>query len=205
MTDRAIKTPKAPATFFLIFGLLYFLSAISGILTHIELFTKQEETPIPEIIWLLLLGLTNLIMSSVLFLKYYNKKLILASGLLLIPDIFLLFADERTYLIGDIFFYLLLTIFIYIMIKMPETTIREEITKFRFIIPLFQFILLLLSTIDVIVNLYEKLMATMGPDLSSGISTAIVLIPSIISATYGFLPVFCYIFLVDWLADPYKK
>lgn len=40
------------------------------------------------------------------------------------------------------------------MIKMPETTIREEITKFRFIIPLFQFILLLLSTIDIIVNLY---------------------------------------------------
>ena len=60
MTDRAIKTPKAPANFFLILGLLYFLSAISGILTHIELFTKQEETPIPEIIWFLLLGLTNL-------------------------------------------------------------------------------------------------------------------------------------------------
>ncbi len=205
MDNTAIKIPKAPATIFLLFGLVYFFAVICAILTHIEFFTKQEETALSEIIWLFLLSLTNLIMSCILFFKNYNKKLIIASGLLVIPSIFALFIDAKTYLIGDIVFCLLLTAFTYIMIKMPGTPIRDELVKFRFIVPLFQFVLILLSTIDVIINLYEKLMITMGPDLSTGIDIAIVLVPSIISATYGFLPVFCYIFLVNWLANPYRK
>ena len=191
MDNRAIKTPKIPATIFLIFGVLYCLSVISAILTHIEFFTKLEEVAVSEIIRLLLLGLTNLFMSSTLFLKNYNNKLIVASALLTLPNIFALFSDVNSFLIGNIVFGLLFTAFTYIMIKMPETPVREEVVKFRFIIPLLQFVLLIISSTDIIRHIYYG-------------NSIFTLIPLLYPLITGLLPILYYIFLVDWLATPYK-
>lgn len=91
------------------------------------------------------------------------------------------------------------------MVKMPETSIREKTAKFRFVIPVFQFVLILISTIETIQSLYETLTETMGNQLSDAMNTAVILMPSILGSVSGFLPVLSYVWLVNWLANPYEK
>ncbi|MBE6800243.1 MAG: hypothetical protein E7529_03465 [Ruminococcaceae bacterium] len=188
MDDRAINIPKEAATIFLLYGIGNFFSIISNTLIT----NKTEEMTTAVIVKIFLLGVTNLLMSSTLFSKKYNNKIILTSALLMIPSVFSLFFTVNTLLICHIIFCLLLTAFTYIMVKMPETPIREEIVKFRFIIPLFQALLFIISSTQLIQQLYYE-------------NSIISLIPSVLSLITSFLPIICYIFLVNWLADPYKK
>ena len=88
---------------------------------------------------------------------------------------------------------------------MPDTPIREKTVKFRFVFPFFQFVLILVSTIQTMQGLYENLTQTMGTPLSDGITTAIALVPSILGAITGFLPVLCYTWLSNWLANPVRN
>lgn len=188
MNDREIKMPKEAATIFLLYGVGNFFSIISNTLIT----NKSGEMAASVIIKVFLLGVTNLLMSSALFSKNYNNKLILSSASLMIPTVFSLFFVVNTPLVFHIIFCLLLTAFTYIMVKMPETPIREEIVKFRFIIPLFQALLFIISSTQLIQQLYYE-------------NSIISLIPSVLSLITSFLPIICYIFLVNWLADPYKK
>lgn len=188
MDDRAIKRPKEAATIFLLYGVGNFFSIISNTLIP----NKSEEMTTSVIIKIFLLGVTNLFMGSALFSKNYNNKLILASLLLMLPSMFSLIFTVNALLICHIIFCLLLTAFTYIMIKMPETPIREENVKFRFIIPLFQVLLFIISSTELIQKLYYE-------------NSIISLIPQLLSLITSFLPIICYIFLVNWLADPYKK
>ena len=144
-------------------------------------------------------------MSIVLFSKKYNNLLLVSTGALMIQSIFGLFLNITPYLISEIIFYLILIAFTYIMVKKPDTPIREKTVKFRFIIPVFQFILILISTIQTMQGLYENLTETMGTQLSDPISLAVVLVPSILGAISGFLPVLCYSWLSNWLANPIRN
>lgn len=204
MEERAIRRPKGPAIIFLIQALSYFFIILSSYLMT-QLFDKPEEMQPLGIIRTLLYGATVLFMSIVLFSKKYNNLLLISTGTLLISGIFGLFLNITPYLISEIIFYLLLIAFTYIMVKMPETPIREKAVKFRFVIPVFQFILILISTIQTMQGLYEKLTETMGTQLSEPVSMAIVLVPSILGAITGFLPVLCYVWLTNWLAEPWEK
>lgn len=204
MNERAIRRPTGSAIIFLIQTLSYFFIILSSVLMT-QLFDKPDEIQPLGIIRTLLYGATGLFMSVVLFSKKYNNMLIVAAGALLIPSVLTLFLNISPYLISEIIFYLVLITFTYIMIKMPETPIREKAVKFRFIIPVFQFVMILISTIQTMQGLYENLTETMGTQLSDPMSLAVVVVPSILGAITGFLPVLCYVWLANWLADPYEK
>ena len=204
MNERTIRRPTGPAIIFLITALSYFLT-LSSTLLMIEFFDYPKELTITGVIRTILLGATNLFMSTVLFSKKYDNKLIIGSGILLIPGIFTLFLNVSPYHISEILFYLVLIAFTYIMVKMLETPIREKAVKFRFVIPLFQFILILISTIQTMHNLYENLTETMGTTPEGAMGVAVVLAPSILGALAGFLPVLCYTWLANWMANPYEK
>lgn len=154
---------------------------------------------------MILCGTTNLIISIILFSKKYNNALIIGTGVLIIPCVFTLFLNATPYLIAEILFYLVLIAFTYIMVKMPETPIREKTAKFRFIIPVFQFILILISTIQTIQGVYEKFVETSGTYPDATMNVAIALLPSILGAVTGFLPVLCYVWLTNWIAEPWEK
>lgn len=201
MNERTIRRPTGPATIFLIQAITYFFTIASTILmTQLSDYPKTME-PL-AILRFVLLGTSNLFMSIVLLSKKYNNLLLVSTGVLMIPSIFGLFFNITPYLISEIVFYLILIAFTYIVVKMPDTPIREKAVKFRFIMPIFQFVLILISTIQNMQGLYEKLTETMGAQLSDPISLAIVLVPSILGALTGFLPVLCYLWLSNWLANP---
>lgn len=204
MNERTIRRPTGPAIIFLITALSYFFT-LSSTLLMIEFFDYPKELTITGVIRTILLGATNLFMSTVLFSKKYDNKLIIGSGILLIPDIFTLFLNVSPYHISEILFYLVLIAFTYIMVQMLETPIREKAVKFRFVIPLFQFILILISTIQTMHKLYENLTETMGTTPEGAMGVAVVLAPSILGALAGFLPVLCYTWLANWMANPYEK
>lgn len=204
MNEREIRCPKGPATIFLIHSISYLFTILSSILMSVIL-DYPEKMPASGIFRIVLLGVTNLFMSIVLFSKKYNNTLIISSGILLATSISTLFFNITPYLITEIVFYLLLLAFTYIMVKMPGTPIREKAVKLRFIIPIFQFVIILISTIQTIFELYEKLTETMGPQLNDAVSNAIVLIPSLLGSIACFLSVLCYVWLANWLSDPYKK
>ena len=204
MNKKAIRQPTGPAVIFLISALTNFFTILSTFLMNA--ITDSAEKPAPlGVLRLFLFGATALFMSIVLSSKKYNNLLLISTATLLIPSIFGLFLNITPYLISDIIFYLLLIGFTYIMVKMPETPIREKTVKFRFIIPVFQFILILISTLQTMQNLYEKLTETMGDQLNDAMNLAVILMPSILGAVSGFLPVLCYVWLVNWLANPYEK
>lgn len=204
MNERTIRCPKGPAIIFLIQGISFLFTIVSTALLG-EILDSVEAMPLLGIVRIVLLGATNLFMSIVLFSKKYNNTLLIASGSLLIPSIFALFLNITPYIIFDIVFYLGLLAFTYIMLKMPETPLREKAVKFRFIIPVFQFVIILVSTIQTMQGLYENLTQTMGTPLSDSITTAIALVPSVLGAITGFLPVLCYTWLSNWLAEPWNR
>lgn len=204
MEKRSIRCPKGPATIFLIQSITYFFTLFSTVLLTQITGEAREMEPL-AIFRIVLWSATNLITSIILFSKKYNNTLLVATGVLLIPSIFSLFFNITPYSISEFVFHLILIAFTYIMVNMPETPIRERIAKFRFIIPLFQFVLILISTIQTIQNLYENVVKATGLPLSDGMNIAVVLLPSILGAVAGFLPVLCYIWLTNWLANPLKN
>lgn len=203
MIERNIRRPKGPAIIFLLESFTYFFTLFStAMLTQITGDPKEME-PL-AIFRIVLWGATNLFMSIILFSKKYDNMLIAATGVLLIPGIFSLFLNITPYLISEIIFYLVLITFTYIMVKMPEAPIREKAVKIRFVIPLFKFVLILISTVEMIMGVFEKATEALGtPD--NGMKIAIVLLPTILGAITGFLPVLCYAWLANWLAEPWEK
>lgn len=204
MNEKAIRRPTGPAIIFLIQAISYFFTIFSTALMG-EIFDYPEKLPLKSILSFLIWGATNLFMSIVLFSKKYNNLLLIGEGVLLVPSILRLFFNVTPYLISEIIFYLILFAFTYIVVKMPETPIRKKAVKFRFVIPLFQFVLILISTIQTVQGVYEKFLETAGAYPDGAMNVAIALFPSILSAITGFLPVLCYILLANWLADPYEK
>ncbi len=204
MNERTIRCPKGPAIIFLIQGISFLFTIVSTILMT-QLFDYPKTMEPLAILRFVLLGATNLFMSIVLFSKKYNNLLLVSTGALMIQSIFGLFLNITPYLISEIIFYLILIAFTNIMVKKPDTPIREKTVKLRFIIPVFQFILILISTIQTMQGLYENLTESMGTQLSDPISLAVVLVPSILGAISGFLPVLCYTWLSNWLAEPWDR
>lgn len=204
MNERTIRCPKGPAIIFLIQGISFLFTIVSTILIT-QLFDYPKTMEPLAILRFVLLGVTNLFISIVLFSKKYNNLLLVSTGALMIPSILGLFLNITPYLISEIIFYLILIAFTYIVVKMPDTPIRKKTVKFRFVFPFFQFVLILVSTIQTMQGLYENLTQTMGTPLSDGITTAIALVPSILGAITGFLPVLCYTWLSNWLAEPWDR
>ena len=204
MKEKAIRCPTGPAVIFLLISLGQFFTILSTFLMRVITDTPENISPLGTV-RILLFGATALFMSIVLFSKKYNNLLLISTSTMLIPSISGLFLNITPYLICDMIFYLLLIGFTYVMVKMPETPIRERTAKFRFVIPVFQFVLILISTIQNMQSLYETLTETMGTQLSDAMNTAVILMPSILGAVSGFLPVLCYVWLVNWLANPYEK
>lgn len=204
MNERTIRRPTGPAVVFLITALSYFFTVTSTALLT-QFMDYSEDMTFSGVLRTILLGAANLFMGIVLSRRKYNNTLIVGASVLLIPSVFTLFINISPYNISEIIFYLVFIAFTYIMVKMPETPIKEKAAKFRFIIPLFQFIIILISIIQTMQSLYEKLTETMGSPLTDSMNVAIALFPSILGAIAGFLPVLCYVWLANWLADPYGK
>lgn len=204
MKEKALRRPTGPAIIFLITAISYLNTIFTPtLLSHITDNT-QDLSPL-AFFRLALWFVTSLFMSIVLFSKKYNNTLIVSAVILLIPGVLGLFFNITPYLVSEIIFHLMFIAFTHIMIKKPETPIREKAVKFRFIIPVFQFILILISTIQSIQSLYGNLIENTGAQLSDSLNLAVVLIPSILGAISSFLPVLCYTWLVNWLANPYVK
>lgn len=202
MNEKTIRCPKGPAIIFLITAISYLITVFApALLSHITGNT-QDLSPL-AFFRLALWFTTALFMSIVLFSKKYNNALIVSAVVLLIPSVLGLFFNITPYLVSEIIFHLMFIAFTYIMVKKPETPIREKTVKFRFVIPAFQFVLILISTIQSIQSLYGNLIENTGTQLSDPLNLAVVLIPSILGAVAGFLPVLCDVLLVNWLADPY--
>ena len=204
MNEKSIRRPTGPAIIFLFSALGFFFTILNSIILPHFIESLEEIQPM-AIFRIFLWGSTNLFISIVLFSKKYNNLLIISTVALFIPSIVALFLNITPYTVSESVFYLFLIAFTCIMVKMPDTPIREKVAKFRFIIPLFQFILILISTIQSIHSVYEKYTSTAGAYPEGTMSAAIALLPSILSAISGFLPVLCYIWLANWLTDPYKK
>lgn len=204
MNEKTIRRPVGPAIIFLLQGITFFFTLFSTVLLTQITGEAREMEPL-AIFRIVLWGATNLITSIILFSKKYNNTLLVATGVLLIPSIFGLFFNITPYSISEIVFYLILIAFTYIMVNMSETPIRDKAVKFRFVIPLFQFVLILVSTIQTILSLYENVVKATGLPLSDGMNIAVVLLPSILGAVAGFLPVLGYAWLSNWLVNPHKK
>lgn len=204
MNEKTIRQPTGPAIIFLINALTYFFTIFSTILMG-ELFEHSQNLPLNSIILPLIWGATNLFMSIVLFAKKYNNALIVGLITVAVPCIIGLFINITPYNISEILFSLIVIGFAFIMIKKPETPIREKAVKLRFVIPVFKFVLILISTIQTISSLFKNIVEATGAPLSDPLILATVLLPSLLGAIVSFLPVLCYAWLANWLADPYKK
>ncbi len=204
MNEKSIRCPKGPAVIFLINAISNFSVILnSGLLAG--LLDNMAELPTQAIIRLAFMGIVNLFMSIVLFSKSYNNLLLAGTGALMLPYVSTLFRGVSPGLIVNIIFYLLLMLFTYIMVNMTETYTRKKAVKVRFIIPTFQFVLILISTIQSIQNYYESFLYAASEHPDTVVNMVAFLLPAITSSIIGFLPVLCYIWLVNWLADPKKK
>lgn len=204
MKEKTIRGPIGPAVIFLITAIAHFFTLLSSALMTAIGDTPENPSPI-GVLRIILFCASSLFMSIILFSEKYNNLLLIGTVILLIPNILGLFFNITPYVISEIIFFLLLIGFTYVMVKMPETPLREKTVKFRFVIPVFRFILILISTIESMKNLYQKLTETMGDQLNDAMNLAVILMPSILGALSGFLPVLCYVWLVNWLANPYEK
>ena len=200
---KTIRTPKLPAVIFFVISLGLLFSAFCGAVLPIFMENATKHTPW-KIISDLILGIANLTMSVLLFKKEYNKKLIYASILILISSL-LTITEITIFSIGNTLFSILLIGYTYIMIHMPESPIREKTVKLRFIIPLYDLVFLIISTIQAIHSLSEFLTNKSGAELTEDISKAVVVIPSFMFLPSGIIMVIGYILLVNWLANPYER
>lgn len=206
MNEQTIKKPKGPAIIFLIASFSYLTTLLNiFIFNHSGILNTEVDLPFIGILRVLIMAAANLFMSIILFSKKYNNVLIVATATLLIYNIIGLFLNVTPFVVFDTIFYLLLIAYTYIAINKQGTPLREKVVKFRYIIPLFQFALVLHSVIQTLQNNYEKALETVSSYPEGTISIFAILSPFIFSSIISFLPVLCYIWHVNWLADPYKK
>ena len=206
MDEQTIRKPKGPAIIFLITAISFVITILSTfILSQSELPNTEVDLPFIGILRVLIMAAANLFMSIILFSKKYNNALIVATATLLIYNIIGLFLNVTPFVIFDILFYLLLIAYTYVAINKQRTQIREKVVKSRFVIPLFQFCLILYSVIQTLQSNYERALETVSSYPEGTISIFEILSPYIISSIISFLPVLCYIWHVNWLADPYEK
>ncbi len=206
MNEKTIRKPKGPAIIFLIASFSYLITLLNiFIFNHSGILDTEVDLPFIGILRVLIMAAANLFMSIILFSKKYNNALIVATATLLIYNIIGLFLNVTPYGIFDILFYLLLIAYTYVAINKQGTQIREKVVKFRYIIPLFQFALVLHSVIQTLQSNYERALETVSSYPEGTISMIAILSPYIISSIISFLPVLCYIWHVNWLADPYEK
>lgn len=206
MNERTIRRPKGPAIIFLIASFSYLITLLNiFIFNHSGILDTEVDLPFIGILRVLIMAAANLFMSIILFSKKYNNALIVATATLLIYNIIGLFLNVTPFVIFDILFYLLLIAYTYVAINKQRTQIREKVVTSRFVIPLFQFCLILYSVIQTLQSNYERALETVSSYPEGTISIFEILSPFIISSIISFLPVLCYIWHVNWLADPYEK
>lgn len=206
MNEKTIRKPKGPAIIFLIASFSYLITLLNiFIFNHSGILDTEVDLPFIGILRVLIMAAANLFMSIILFSKKYNNALIVATATLLIYNIIGLFLNVTPFVIFDILFYLLLIAYTYVAINKQRTQIREKVVTSRFVIPLFQFCLILYSVIQTLQSNYERALETVSSYPEGTISIFEILSPFIISSIISFLPVLCYIWHVNWLADPYEK
>ncbi len=206
MNERAIRKPKGPAIIFLITAISFIITIFSiFILSQSGLPNTDIDLPFIGVLRILIMAVANLFMSIILFSKKYNNILIVATASLMIYNIFGFFLNVTASGVIDTIFYLLLVAFTYIAIKKQGTPLREKVVKFRFIIPFFQIVLILCSVIANIQSSYERALEAVSTYPEGSVSIISLILPYVLSSIVSFLPVLCYIWLVNWIADPYEK
>lgn len=200
MNERRIRTPKLPV-FNYLFNCFSYISSILSVSLLSQFMDKiQEPSPMAIFNYGLLL-VTNLFFAIVLLKRRYDTTLIIASALPLVRCIVGCIINFNATWIIDAINWILLSVFAYIMVKMPDTSAREKAVKLRFIFPVYELVAIVISTIQMIRDLFDRLDAT-GND---AMTNAILAIPTICSAIAGFLPFISSILLINWMADPYEK
>lgn len=206
MNEKTIRKPKGPAIIFLITSFSYIITLLNiFIFNHSGILNTEVDLPFIGILRVLIMAAANLFMSIILFSKKYNNALIVATATLLIYNVIGLFLNVTPYVIVDSIFYLFLIAYTYIAINKQETLIREKIIKIRFIIPLFQFLLITYSTVQNLQNIYGKAVEAVSAYPAGSVSIIPLVLPMVFSSVLSFLPVLCYAWLVNWIADPYEK
>lgn len=204
MNEKALRNPKGPAIIFLITAISAIMTIFNGFILT-EVLDTDVALPFMGIVRMLVMASAYIFLSIVLLSKKYNNLLIFAISTLLIPSIIGLFINVTAYLICDIIFFLLLITFTYIAINKQETALREKVVKFRLIIPLLQFALILYSVIQSLQSSYESALERVSTYPEGSVSIVLLLLPIVISSIFSFLPVLCYSWLVNWISNPYKK
>lgn len=167
--------------------------------------TGTEQTMHPLVIVRFLLWFaTYLFICIVLFGKKYNNATIVGVCLVMIPDLISLFGGITPNLIIAVIFDLLLALYTYITIKKTDTHLRVIATKLRFIFPLYQFVVAVITSIDSISTMYEA-MKNNGYDLLTELVTPDLFIYAIPVVLFSLIPVLGYTKLVNWLSNPYNK
>ena len=200
MNEKRIRIPKLPV-FNYLFNCFSYISSILSVSLLSQFMDKIRE-PAPMAIFNYgLLLVTNLFFAIVLLKRRYDTTLIIASALPLVRCIVGCIINFNATWIIDAINWILLSVFAYIMVKMPDTSAREKAVKLRFIFPVYELVAIVILTIQMIRELFDRLDAT-GND---AMTNAIIAIPTILSAAAGFLPFISSILLINWMADPYEK
>ena len=200
---QVIRTPKAPAIFFLIFALMGIFSSLGAFI--LPLLTEEAKYSIEQAISFAFTGISSLAVCIVLFTKKYNNSLIYAMIGLLASNAINTFISQNFMAlnIASLIFYVLLIGFTYIMVNNQEAPIRETLTKLRFVLPTYKLVLLMLSLFQTISTLTDVL--TQRGEVTETMSNAAVILPTLAFLPTGLLEIICYALLVNWLANPYEK
>ena len=204
MNKKTLRKPKGPAIIFLITAISAIITVFNGFI-FTEILDTDVALPFMGIIRMFVMASAYIFLSIVLLSKKYDNLLIFAISTLLIPSIIGLFINVTAYLICDMIFFLLLITFTYIAINKQESALREKVVKFRFIIPLLQFALILYSVIQSLQSSYESALERVSTYPEGTVSIVFLLLPVVISSFFSFLPVLSYSWLVNWISDPYDK
>lgn len=201
--SKTIKTPTGAAIIFILNSAGLFFSIFSNIALP---FLKEgaKEYTVLEIIQGLIIASAMMVFGIILINKKYNKTLVYSSAFLLVSNIITLNGITISG-ITNVFFFLLLLGFTYVMVCMKEKPIRENIAKFRYILPIFFLITLLFSLLQTIQTLSDTLVNNSGAQLSESMSRAAVIVPSLLFIPSGVFLAIAYTLLVNWLVNPYKE
>ena len=200
MNEKRIRVPKFPV-FYYLFNCFSNFTAIFSVYVLAQ-FTAQIQSPAPmALLNSGLIFICDLFFAIVLLKRKYDITLVIASVLPLARCAVGCIINLNASWILSIFYYILLAAFAYLMIKKPDTPIREKAVKLRFIFPIYELIAVAVSTIELLKDLTERLSST-GNDALMNMTLAI---PTLLSAVAGFLPFVSCILLINWMADPYEK
>ncbi len=198
-----IRKPKWAIAIFMfngITGLFAFVSTfiIPTIYSEIK---SVNSVLISEAIKTFLVAITPIILSIMLTKKRYDNSLVIATVLMLVPSVFSSFFILNPYLIIEIPFYVILILYTYVMVKMPDTSIRKTLSKIRAVIPVYQLFLIIFS----VVQTRKELIKHLGEHLNESTEAASTIVPFITALLPGVLLTICYTSLVNWLSNPYEK